>query len=59
MTFTLALTDEQVALRDRTRELARTVIRPAASEYDRAQALRAQASELPLDQRMDTASSSA
>jgi acyl-CoA dehydrogenase len=37
MAFTLALTEEQEALRDRTREFARTVIRPAASEYDRAQ----------------------
>src|SRR3954465_11608433 len=37
MSFTLDLTDEQEVLRDRTREFARTVIRPAAPEYDRAQ----------------------
>jgi len=37
MAFTLALTDAQEALRDKTREFARTVIRPAAPEYDRAQ----------------------
>jgi len=42
MAFTLALTDAQEALRDKTREFARTVIRPAAPEYDRAQ-------ELPRD----------
>src|SRR3989440_1332693 len=37
MPFTLALTEEQEALRDKTREFARTVIRPAAAEYDRTQ----------------------
>jgi acyl-CoA dehydrogenase len=37
MAFTVALTGEQEALRDRTQEFARTVIRPAAPEYDRAQ----------------------
>src|SRR2546421_6005189 len=37
MAFTLALTEEQEALRDKTREFARTVIRPAAPEYDRTQ----------------------
>ncbi|HEV7459767.1 MAG TPA: acyl-CoA dehydrogenase family protein, partial [Solirubrobacteraceae bacterium] len=37
MSFTLALTDEQEALRAKTREFARTVIRPAAAEYDRVQ----------------------
>jgi len=37
MAFTVALTEEQESLRDRTQEFARTVIRPAAPEYDRAQ----------------------
>src|SRR5256714_13884147 len=37
MAFTLALTDAQEALREKAREFARTVIRPAAPEYDRAQ----------------------
>src|SRR4051812_38000421 len=39
MGFTLELTDEQEALRDKTQTFAREVIRPAASEYDRAQEL--------------------
>src|SRR3954471_15850412 len=37
MSFTLELTDEQQALRDKTHVFARDVIRPAAPEYDRAQ----------------------
>ena len=37
MSFTLALTDEQAALREKTHAFARDVIRPAAPEYDRAQ----------------------
>jgi acyl-CoA dehydrogenase len=37
MSFTLALTDEQAALREKTHAFARNVIRPAAPEYDRAQ----------------------
>jgi acyl-CoA dehydrogenase len=37
MSFTLVLTDEQAALREKTRAFANTVIRPAAAEYDRAQ----------------------
>ena len=37
MSFTLSLTDEQAALREKTRRFAREVIRPAAPEYDRAQ----------------------
>src|ERR1700759_3230672 len=39
MSFTLELTDEQKALREKTHAFARDVIRPAASEYDRAQEL--------------------
>ena len=39
MSFTLALTDEQAALREKTHAFARGVIRPAAPEYDRAQEL--------------------
>ncbi len=39
MSFTLELTDEQRALREKTHEFAREVIRPAAAEYDRAQEL--------------------
>jgi alkylation response protein AidB-like acyl-CoA dehydrogenase len=35
--FTLALTDEHEALRVKAHEFARDVIRPVASEYDRAQ----------------------
>src|SRR6476659_1507413 len=37
MSFTLELTDEQQALREKTQTFARAVIRPAAPEYDRAQ----------------------
>lgn len=37
MSFTLDLTDEQAALRDRAHGFARDVIRPVAAEYDRAQ----------------------
>jgi acyl-CoA dehydrogenase len=37
MSFTLDLTDDQQALRERTHAFARDVIRPVASEYDRAQ----------------------
>jgi acyl-CoA dehydrogenase len=37
MSFTLDLTDEQQALRERTHAFARDVIRPVAPEYDRAQ----------------------
>src|SRR4051794_40152909 len=37
MSFTLDLTDEQQALRDKAHVFARDVIRPAAAEYDRAQ----------------------
>jgi len=37
MSFNLELTDEQQALRIKTHEFARDVIRPAAPEYDRAQ----------------------
>ena len=37
MSFSLELTDEQVALREKTHAFARGVIRPVASEYDRAQ----------------------
>jgi acyl-CoA dehydrogenase len=39
MSFTLDLTDEQEALREKTHSFARDVIRPAAAEYDRAQEL--------------------
>ena len=37
MSFTLDLTEEQQALRERTHAFARDVIRPVAAEYDRAQ----------------------
>jgi acyl-CoA dehydrogenase len=37
MSFTLELTEEQAALREKAHEFARGVIRPAAPEYDRAQ----------------------
>src|SRR3954453_13553714 len=37
MSFTLELTDEQQALREKAHAFARDVIRPAAPEYDRAQ----------------------
>lgn len=37
MSFTLELTDEQLALREKTAAFAREVIRPAASEYDKQQ----------------------
>jgi acyl-CoA dehydrogenase len=37
MSFTLDLSDEQIALREKTHAFAREVIRPVASEYDRAQ----------------------
>src|SRR3954449_4168593 len=37
MSFTLDLTDEQQALRDKAQTFAREVIRPAAPEYDREQ----------------------
>jgi alkylation response protein AidB-like acyl-CoA dehydrogenase len=37
MSFTLDLTEEQQALRERTHAFARDVIRPVAPEYDRAQ----------------------
>ena len=37
MSFSLDLTDEQAALRERTHAFARDVIRPVAPEYDRAQ----------------------
>ncbi|MGA8721435.1 MAG: acyl-CoA dehydrogenase family protein, partial [Solirubrobacteraceae bacterium] len=39
MSFTLDLTDEQIALRDKAHTFAREVIRPVAAEYDRAQEL--------------------
>ena len=39
MSLTLDLTDEQVALRDKTHAFAQEVIRPVAAEYDRAQEL--------------------
>src|SRR5436305_12086145 len=39
MSFTLELTDEQQALRQKTHEFSRDVIRPAAAEYDQAQEL--------------------
>ena len=39
MSFTLELTDDQQALRDKSHSFAREVIRPAAPEYDRAQEL--------------------
>ncbi|MGB9185731.1 MAG: acyl-CoA dehydrogenase family protein [Solirubrobacteraceae bacterium] len=37
MSFTLDLSDDQVALREKTHSFAREVIRPVASEYDREQ----------------------
>jgi acyl-CoA dehydrogenase len=37
MSFSLELTDEQAALRDKTHVFAREVIRPAASQFDREQ----------------------
>jgi acyl-CoA dehydrogenase len=37
MSFTLDLTDEQVALRGKAHAFAQSVIRPVAAEYDRAQ----------------------
>lgn len=37
MSFTLELTDEQQALREKTATFAREVIRPAAAEYDKQQ----------------------
>jgi acyl-CoA dehydrogenase len=37
MSFTLELTDEQQALREKTAAFARDVIRPAAAEHDRLQ----------------------
>src|ERR1700749_3925624 len=37
MSFSLELTDEHIALRERTHAFARDVIRPVAAEYDRAQ----------------------
>ena len=39
VSFTLELTDEQQALREKAHAFAREVIRPAAAEYDRAQEL--------------------
>jgi acyl-CoA dehydrogenase len=39
MSFSLELTDEQVALRDKAHRFARDVIRPVAAQYDREQAL--------------------
>src|SRR5438270_13165060 len=39
MGFTLELTDEQAALREKTHAFARDVIRPVAAEYDRRQEL--------------------
>jgi alkylation response protein AidB-like acyl-CoA dehydrogenase len=39
MSFSLALTDEQVALRDKAHGFARDVIRPVAAQYDREQTL--------------------
>ena len=39
MSFTLDLTDEHVALRDKAHTFSREVIRPVAAEYDRAQEL--------------------
>jgi len=39
VSFTLELSEEQQALREKTHEFARDVIRPAAAEYDRAQEL--------------------
>jgi acyl-CoA dehydrogenase len=38
MAYSLELTDEQAALRDKAHAFARDVIRPVAGEYDRAQA---------------------
>jgi acyl-CoA dehydrogenase len=37
MSFSLDLTDEHIALRDKTHAFARDVIRPVAAQYDRAQ----------------------
>src|ERR1700742_4385518 len=37
MSFSLELTDEHIALRERTHAFARDVMRPVAAEYDRAQ----------------------
>jgi acyl-CoA dehydrogenase len=39
MSFSLDLSDEQVALRDKAHTFAREVIRPVAAEYDREQEL--------------------
>jgi acyl-CoA dehydrogenase len=39
MSFSLELTDEQVALREKAHGFARDVIRPVATQYDREQAL--------------------
>src|ERR1700685_1428467 len=39
MNFTLDLSDEQVALKDKAHTFAQEVIRPVAAEYDRAQEL--------------------
>jgi acyl-CoA dehydrogenase len=39
VSFTLDLTDDQQQLREKTQRFAREVIRPAATEYDRAQEL--------------------
>lgn len=39
MSFTLDLTDEQIALRNKAHAFAKEVIRPVAAEYDRAQEL--------------------
>src|SRR6201997_617570 len=39
MSFTLDLSDEHIALRDKAHAFAREVIRPVAAEYDRAQEL--------------------
>src|SRR5580700_328334 len=39
MSFTLGLSDEQIALRDKAHAFAREVIRPVAAEYDREQEL--------------------
>jgi len=37
MSFSLDLTEDQIALRDKAHAFAQEVIRPVASEYDRAQ----------------------
>ncbi|MCW2989617.1 MAG: acyl-CoA dehydrogenase domain protein, partial [Solirubrobacterales bacterium] len=39
MSFSLELTEDQEALREKAHVFARDVIRPAAAEYDRAQEL--------------------